>query len=170
ASATNRLHSEPNLTERLYEEEKRRTNALLFRFFSKLLDQIPSLSPKPPTEDNGCNHSRELANDEGRYSGGRYPPKGAGKRPRNGNSRVSERSRSREPIGRRDVEADGIRNRIRPLRDAAEDSQDQAEGRDSFRQPLSQTCALGDRELPYRQLKHEVRHPHAHEAAEHLRY
>ena len=34
--ATNRLHSEPNLTERLYEEEKRRTNALLFRFFSKL--------------------------------------------------------------------------------------------------------------------------------------
>jgi len=33
--ATNRLHSEPNLTE--YEEEKRRTNALLFRFFSKLL-------------------------------------------------------------------------------------------------------------------------------------
>jgi hypothetical protein len=32
------LHSEPNLTERLYEEEKRRTNALLFRFFSKLLD------------------------------------------------------------------------------------------------------------------------------------
>ena len=36
--ATNRLHSEPNLTERLYEEEKRRTNALLFRFFIKLLD------------------------------------------------------------------------------------------------------------------------------------
>src|SRR5262249_28257866 len=35
--ATNRLHSEPNLTERLYGEEKRRTNALLFRFFSKLL-------------------------------------------------------------------------------------------------------------------------------------
>jgi len=33
------LHSEPNLTERLYEEEKRRTNALLFRFFSKLLER-----------------------------------------------------------------------------------------------------------------------------------
>ncbi len=29
-----------SLTERLYEEEKRRTSALLFRFFSKLLDQI----------------------------------------------------------------------------------------------------------------------------------
>src|SRR5258706_16276121 len=38
--ATNRLHSEPNLTEHLYEEEKRRTNALLFRFFSKLLEQM----------------------------------------------------------------------------------------------------------------------------------
>jgi hypothetical protein len=34
------LHSEPNLTERLYEEEKRRTNALLFRFFSKLLELL----------------------------------------------------------------------------------------------------------------------------------
>src|SRR5262249_55571541 len=49
ASATNRLHSEPNLTERLYEEEKRRTNALLFRFFSKLprsgfMDYLPTSS------------------------------------------------------------------------------------------------------------------------------
>ena len=40
--ATNRLYSEPNLTERLYEEEKRRTNALLFRFFSKLLERFLS--------------------------------------------------------------------------------------------------------------------------------
>jgi hypothetical protein len=38
------LHSEPNLTERLdEEEEKRRTNALLFRFFSKLLDGFMKL-------------------------------------------------------------------------------------------------------------------------------
>src|SRR5262249_45901695 len=41
--------------------------------------------------------------------------------------------------------------------------------RDSFRQPLSRTCALRDRELPHRQLEHEVRHPHADEAAEYLR-
>jgi glutamine phosphoribosylpyrophosphate amidotransferase len=36
--ATNRLHSEPNLTERLYEEEKPGTKAPFFRFFSKLLE------------------------------------------------------------------------------------------------------------------------------------
>src|SRR5262249_33276637 len=46
--ATNRLHSEPNLTEHLYEEEKRRTNALLFKFFSKLLEIIRDSLALPP--------------------------------------------------------------------------------------------------------------------------
>src|SRR6266404_1318079 len=71
-----------------------------------------SLAPKPATEGDCCEHSCELGHDEGCHPAGRDARKGVGKRTGNGDSGVSEGSRSREPIGRRDVEANGVRNGI----------------------------------------------------------
>src|SRR5262249_48289491 len=96
-----------------------------------------SVAPKPAAQDDGGDHPCELGNNESRPPGRRDPRKGIGQRAGNGDGGIGKRCRSREPIGRRDVEPNGVRNGLRPPRDAAEDGQQKAEGRDSFREPLS---------------------------------
>src|SRR5262249_6883789 len=82
-----------------------------------------SFAPKPTTEDDRCDHSRKLREDEGPYPSGRNSSERVGQRAGNGDGRIGGRSRKREPIGTRDVETDGVRNGLRPPCDAAEDSQ-----------------------------------------------
>jgi hypothetical protein len=96
--------------------------------------------PKPATQDHCRKHSCKLRGDESCHAAGCNSGKRVGKRARNGNCGVSKGSRSRKPISRSDVEADGISNSIRSPCGIAQDSQHEAEGRNSLSQPLNQLC------------------------------
>jgi len=75
----------------------------------------------------------------------------------------------REPVGGGDVEADGIGDRARRRSEAAEDRQQQTEGGDRLRQELAGAAAQRRRQLPERQLEHQMRDPDAEHGAGDLR-
>src|SRR5262249_1152446 len=81
------------------------------------------LTPKPATQADGGECSCQLGGDESRDARRRDPCKRVGQRAGNGDGGIGKRCRRREPIGRRDVEANGVSNGLRPPRDTAEDGQ-----------------------------------------------
>src|SRR5262249_62421639 len=86
-----------------------------------------SFTPKPATEDDRCDHSRKLRDDEGRYPSGRNSSERVGQRAGNGDGGIGKRRRSREPIGRRDVETNRVRKGLGPPRRPAANRQEKAE-------------------------------------------
>ena len=81
--------------------------------------------------------------DERKHPNRRNASEGVRKRPRNGDGRVCERRRGREPISRGDVEPDRIGPRCCRAREGTEDRQQRAERCDGFGEPLAgadRTC------------------------------
>src|SRR5262245_51848079 len=82
-----------------------------------------SVAPKPAAQNDGGERSCQLGGDESCDARRRDPRKRIGQRAGNGDGGIGKRCRSREPIGRRDVKPNGVRNGLRPPRHTAEDGE-----------------------------------------------
>ena len=100
--------------------------------------------------------------------GGGDSGEGVGEAARDGDGGIGERGRGREPVGRRDVEADDPGRGVRAKAQRAQDRSDQAEGRDELRKGLGGAVAEPGGHLQDRLGEHGVRDPDADDPGDHL--
>ena len=124
--------------------------------------------PELPRCKDSNNHSRELSRDKRRNARRSDSRKCIRERAGNGYRGIGERCRRREPISRRDVKTNRIRDGGRCARETAEYRQQQAEGGNGFGKPLAWPGADGRRYLQQRQIEHQVRNPCACDGCDHL--
>src|ERR1043166_8458015 len=121
--------------------------------------------PQPARERDGGKGAGELREDENWRAGRRDPGVGVRERTRDGHRRIGEGGGGGEPIGRGDVETDRVGNGRWRARDAAQDGHHQAEGRNTFRQPLAGAATRRFGDLPHEQSEHQMRDPHAYDGS-----
>jgi hypothetical protein len=87
---------------------------------------------------------------------------------RDGNRGIGKRGRGREPVGRRDIEADqpGHRGAVEP--DAGKNGHHQAEGGDALGEPLRAAASRFQRSVNQRQREHRMRHHGSGDSPGHL--
>ena len=138
------------------------------RFLAAVLAVGPRFSDKP-AHDHGRQHgTNQLGNHESRDVGWLDAGEAISQAPRDGHRRICERGRGGEPVGRRDVEPDGIGHRLGTPAQTAEDRHDEAEGGDPFREPLGGPGAGMTRGLQHWHLEHQVGAPCSDHRADNL--